>query len=110
LGCQLNGYPGCAHDGVLATVIDKVIGILLRINKRLGLVATGGDTVTAYLNVSYMKPVETLGTVLVSAKLKEVVRTKHFLKATIKDKGGVVLSRAEALFIGTEKFNFKGKL
>jgi hypothetical protein len=57
-----------------------------------------------------MKLVKTPGTVLISAKLKEVVRTKHFLKATIKDKGSVVLSKAKALFIKTEKFNFKGKL
>jgi acyl-coenzyme A thioesterase PaaI-like protein len=110
LGYRLNGYPGRAHGGVLATVIDEVMGILLGINKRLGLIATRGDTVTAYLNVSYVKPVQTPGTVLVSARFKEVMGRKHFLEATIKDGGGAVLARAEALFIGTEMLNIVEKL
>jgi acyl-coenzyme A thioesterase PaaI-like protein len=69
----------------------------------MGLVALRGDTLTAYLNVSYVKPVGTPGTVLVSARFKEIMGRKHFLEATIKGGDGVVLSRAEALFIVTEK-------
>jgi acyl-coenzyme A thioesterase PaaI-like protein len=110
LGYRLNAYPGRVHGGVLATVMDEMMGILLGTNKRLGLFATRGDPVTAYLNVSYMKPVQTPGTVLVSARFKEVVGKKHFLEATIKDGGGVMLSRAEALFIWTEKISVEEKL
>ncbi len=86
------------------------MGILLGINKRLGLIAKRGDTVTAYLNVSYVKPVQTPGTFLVSSRFREVVGRKHFLEATIKDGDGVVLSRAEALFIVTGNSDFKSIL
>ena len=103
LGYRLNGHPGRAHGGVLASVMDEVMASLLSINKRMGLVALRGDTLTAYLNVSYVKPVGTPGTVLVSARFKEIMGRKHFLEATIKGGDGVVLSRAEALFIVTEK-------
>jgi acyl-coenzyme A thioesterase PaaI-like protein len=110
LGYRLNGYPACAHGGIVATIIDEVMGMLLSVNKRLGLIATQGDTMTAYLNVTYLKPVETPGTVLVSARFKEVMGRKHFLEATIKAGSGEVLSKAEALWIGLERSESKGKL
>jgi acyl-coenzyme A thioesterase PaaI-like protein len=99
LGYRLNGHPGIAHGGVLATIIDEGMGILVGINKRLGLVAGKGNTMTAYLNVTYVKPVATPQTVLVSARLKEVKGQKHFLEATIKNGKGELLSKAEALFV-----------
>jgi acyl-coenzyme A thioesterase PaaI-like protein len=110
LGYRLNGYPARAHGGAVATLIDEVMGILLSVNKKLGFVATQADTVTAYLNVTYLKPVETPGTVLVSARIKEVTGRKHFLEATVKAGSGEVLSKAEALWIGLETFESKEKL
>lgn len=110
LGYRLNGYPARAHGGIVATIIDEVMGMLLSVNKGLGLIATQGDTMTAYLNVTYLKPVETPGTVLVSARFKEVIGRKHFLEATIKAGSGEVLSKAEALWIGLERSESKGKL
>jgi acyl-coenzyme A thioesterase PaaI-like protein len=110
LGYRLNGYPRRAHGGVIATVIDEVMAVLLGINKRLGPVASQGDTVTAYLNVKYIKPVATPQTVLVSARFKEVSGRKHFLEATVKDGAGEVLSSAEALFVGSSKINFKERI
>lgn len=110
LGCRINGYPRVAHGGVVGTIIDEVMAILLGVNKRLGLAATQGDMVTAYLNVTYVKPVTTPQTVLVSARFKEVVGRKHFLEATVKDGDGEVLSKAEALFIVTNKPDFRERI
>jgi acyl-coenzyme A thioesterase PaaI-like protein len=110
LGYRLNGYPARAHGGVVATLIDEVMGSLLSVNKKLGLGATQGDTVTAYLNVTYLKPVGTPGTVLVSARFKEVTGRKHFLEATIKDGSGEVLAKSEALWIGLERSKSKENL
>jgi acyl-coenzyme A thioesterase PaaI-like protein len=110
LGYRLNGYPARAHGGVIATLIDEEMGMLLSVNKKLGFLGTQGDTVTAYLNVTYLKPVETPGTVLVSARFREVTGRKYFLEAMIKAGSGEVLAKAEALWIGLEKSNSKEKL
>jgi acyl-coenzyme A thioesterase PaaI-like protein len=110
LGYRLNGYPARAHGGVVATLFDEVMGILLSVNKKLGLIAARGDTVTAYLNVTYLKPVETPGTVLVSARFRKVTERKYFLEATIKAGSGEVLSKAEALWIELEMSKSMEKL
>lgn len=110
LGHSLNGYPAIAHGGVVATIIDEVMGTLLLVNRRPGFGATQVEAVTAYLNVTYLKPVETPGTVLVSARFKEITGRKFFLEATVKSGSGDVLSKAEALYIGLERSMSKEKL
>lgn len=110
LGYRLNGYPSVAHGGVVATIIDEVMGILISVNKRLGFGETQAGAVTAYLNVTYLKPVETPGTVLVSARFKEVTGRKYFFEATVKAGSGEILSKADALYIGFDKSKPKEKL
>ncbi|KUJ09081.1 uncharacterized protein LY89DRAFT_690623 [Mollisia scopiformis] len=103
LGYAVNGYPKIAHGGLVATIMDESMGLLLHENKVRGALDGVGNTVTAYLNVSYVKAVPTPSTVLITAELKEVVGRKYFVHATVKDPGGEVLTRAEALFIGVKK-------
>lgn len=110
LGHRLNGFPGIAHGGVVATVHDEVMGILLAVNKKFGLAAAQSDTVTAYLNVTYLKPVTTPQTVLASARFREVAGRKLFLETTIQDESGETLSKSEALWIASELPKLKGKI
>lgn len=83
---------------------------MLSINKKLGFGAAQVEAVTAYLNVTFLKPVKTPGTVLVSARFNEVIGRKHFLAATVKDGSGEVLSKAEALWIRLERSKSKENL
>jgi acyl-coenzyme A thioesterase PaaI-like protein len=99
----INGYPHIAHGGVVATIIDEVMGVLIMTNQKLGLVATEGDIFTAELKVRYLKPVKTPQVVLVTSTFKKVKGKKHFLEATVRDEEGTVLCVGEALWIGTGK-------
>lgn len=103
LGHGVNGYPRVAHGGIIATIVDEVMGILISINKERGLESTQGDTVTAYLHVNYLKPVATPQAVLVSAKFREIAGRKHYIDGIVKDGSGTVLITAEALWIGSHK-------
>lgn len=97
LGYAVNGFPHVAHGGIVATLIDEIMGLLLIVNKRR--LADVGAAVTAYLNIRYLNPVPTPSTVLVSASLKEISGRKIFLEATVQDSGEVALARGEALWI-----------
>ncbi|TVY32686.1 Verlamelin biosynthesis protein B [Lachnellula occidentalis] len=104
LGSAVNGYPHVAHGGIVATLIDEVMGLLLSVNKHPKVAFPDvGRTVTAYLNVTYLKPVVTPSTILVSASFRETVGRKLFLNASVEDSCGVALARAEALWIRVDK-------
>ena len=57
LGNGLNGHPGTVHGGILSLLFDEAIGCacecLMRRRRPHG---GGGAAVTAYLNVSYRRP------------------------------------------------------
>jgi acyl-coenzyme A thioesterase PaaI-like protein len=94
----VNGYPGIAHGGFVASIIDEVMGLLTSVNKARKSMPEGG-IVTAYLNVKYQKPVATPQTVLVSARFREVDGRKYFIEGIVKDSLGTILTTAEALWI-----------
>lgn len=93
------------HGGIIATIMDDVIGTLLTVNKdeQRG-EPLSRDTVTAYMNVKYMRPVATPQTVLVVARSKGTLggkggRRKYLLEAEIRDGKGRVLATADSLWI-----------
>ncbi|MCJ1316198.1 hypothetical protein MMC15_001518 [Xylographa vitiligo] len=97
LGYGLNGYPHVCHGGIVATIMDEVMSTLLSVNKsRNGL---SGGAVTASLNVNFLKPVWTPQVVLITATFGETKGRKLYLKSTVRDNGGIVLAKAEALFM-----------
>ena len=100
LGYRVNGYPHLCHGGIVATIIDEVMGTLLTVNKDLENATIRVATVTAYLNITYLKPIATPQTVLVTAKLGKVKGRKHYIEASVKDGSGTVLAKAEALWLG----------
>ena len=97
LGDGINGSPQTCHGGIIGTLIDETMGMLLRANKDRDPVFRSA---TAYLNVTYIKPIPTPTTVLVSVKFREVKRRKYYLDAWVKDGSQTVLAKAEALWIG----------
>ena len=59
--------------------------------------------VTAYLKVTYLKPVLTPQIILVTANLTEIRGTKHYIDGEMKDADGTVLAKAESLFLRLRK-------
>jgi uncharacterized protein (TIGR00369 family) len=97
----LNGYPRVCHGGIVATILDEVLSILVSVCRR----AQGqhGDNVTAYLNVTYVKPVPTPGVLLVKGKIHKIERRKNFANGEIVNEQGVVLAKAEGLFVSVHR-------
>ncbi|KAK8038164.1 thioesterase superfamily protein [Apiospora phragmitis] len=101
LGPDVNGYPCTLHGGIVAALLDEVIGSLIPINRERGLMPAGSHF-TAYLHTQYRRPVPTTaGALLVRARFVkvDVARGKFFAEATLEDAEGTVLASAEALFV-----------
>ncbi|MCJ1287513.1 hypothetical protein MMC26_006865 [Xylographa opegraphella] len=97
LGHGLNGYPHICHGGIVATLMDEVMSTLLSVNKSQD--GVSGGAVTASLNVRFMKPVWTPQVVLVTATFGDIKGRKLYLEAMVRDNSGIVLAKAEALFM-----------
>ncbi|KAI9781795.1 MAG: hypothetical protein M1816_002185 [Peltula sp. TS41687] len=101
LGDGVNGYPHVCHGGIISTIMDEVMGSLLVANVRVGNHEIGADPVTASMKVTYLKPVATPQTVVVTARLSEIRgRRKYVVEASLKDGQGTVLAKAESVWIG----------
>jgi len=97
----LNGYPGVCHGGVVATLLDEVLSVLVVEYRRSGVLPV--DNVTAYLHVSYVKPVPTPAVVAVRGRIREVKGRKHFADGEVVSERGVVLAKAEGLFVSVQR-------
>jgi acyl-coenzyme A thioesterase PaaI-like protein len=110
LGPMVNGGEGVCHGGVVVTLLDEVMGQVFAANKMQGLM---GDTpvMTGYLNTRFEKPVRTGGegqdaaVVMVTGRMVRNEGRKYWMEADVTGEGGVVLARAEALFV-----QLRGKL
>ncbi|KFY45181.1 hypothetical protein V494_01106 [Pseudogymnoascus sp. VKM F-4513 (FW-928)] len=103
----LNGYAHICHGGIIATILDEVMGLLLSVNKgREAEIAKFAEgtvermaEVTAELTVKYLKPVTTPQTVRVKVWVSRTEGRKFWIQGTIEDKSSTVLSRGEAVFV-----------
>ncbi|OBT69811.1 hypothetical protein VE03_00968 [Pseudogymnoascus sp. 23342-1-I1] len=107
----LNGYRHICHGGIVASILDEFMGLLIAVNKdRQAEVAkaTGKPVetmaeLTAELTVKYLKPVSTPQTVRVKVWFSRAEGRKFWMEGTIEDKSSTVLARCEALFIRVRK-------
>ena len=91
LGAAYEGPPGCVHGGLVAAVLDQVLGTAAA--------RRGVPGLTAYLNTTYRRPT-LLGTDLVCrGRIDRVDGWKIFASGEIVDPQGEVTAEAEALFI-----------
>jgi uncharacterized protein (TIGR00369 family) len=91
LGAEYQGGPGFIHGGIIATVLDEVMG---KVNRFRGVRA-----VTAELNVEYLKPVLVdAGLVVEGYEVEKSGRNLH-LAGEIRDQSGQVLARARGRFV-----------
>ncbi|KAF1987289.1 hypothetical protein K402DRAFT_420510 [Aulographum hederae CBS 113979] len=112
IGDALNGHVNTAHGGLLGCLLDEAMGTHLGVNiefmSRKEVAKKLTSTMTAYLNVSYKRPVPTPGVVLVRTKIVKSEGRKRWVKGTIEDEQGNVLTIGEALFLGIKKIEAPG--
>ncbi|KAK5445227.1 hypothetical protein LTS15_010318 [Exophiala xenobiotica] len=121
----VNGFPGIAHGGFVAAVIDEVMGYLINANltaarTEVGAAASGGQeasaavvpmtgtgestapmssVMTAELTIKYRRPVPTGEVLLVRTWIDKMEGRKIVVRAAVEDQDGQVLSEGVALFI-----------
>jgi uncharacterized protein (TIGR00369 family) len=90
------GPPGHAHGGIIATILDEVLG---KVNKIRHVVA-----VTAELKIEYVKPVP-LGKPLIAEGRELRVRGRvHTNVGEIRNAKGEVLARGKGVFITIDPY------
>lgn len=98
----LNGFPNTCHGGIVATILDEIMGELINVNlKHRAIMRT--SYMTAYINTTYVKPVRTPSTILARGRISKIDGRKLLATAAIEDGEGTVLAKAEALFIGLNR-------
>lgn len=91
LGAPYEGPPGHVHGGVIALVLDQVLGTVPPLLGKPGM--------TAYLNITFRNPTA-LGVPLeVRAYPAEVGQWKVLVRGEIRDPQGQVTAEAEGLFV-----------
>ncbi|OAA36928.1 thioesterase family protein [Beauveria brongniartii RCEF 3172] len=103
LGIKLNGYRDTTHGGVLASLLDEVVGYNVDglcgcIEAQQGSGASRNRLYTAYLNTTYKRPVSP-GVYAVESGLVRRDGRKWFLEGRIVGAEGVVHTEAQVLYI-----------
>lgn len=99
-----NGYPGVAHGGIVASIVDEV----------LGRVHMGNDPnnprfmFTAKLTVRYRKPVPVGKPIRVIGRAKTSKAHSASSVAQVFDEDGTLLAEADALLIDIPESMFEG--
>jgi acyl-coenzyme A thioesterase THEM4 len=103
LGRMLTGHANVAHGGLAATLLDETLGLLINVNedveKEVNPTHRYKQIMTRYLNLTYNKPVPAPGIVITRARFVRIEGRKRFIRGTIEDEHGTVLTEADALFL-----------
>ncbi len=91
LGAEYQGGPGFIHGGIIATVLDEVMGKVCRFREV--------RAVTAELNIEYLKPVPVDADLVVEGHEVEMKGRNLFLAGDIRDGSGKVLARGKGRFV-----------
>lgn len=114
LGPKLGGNYSVAHGGLITTLLDHFMAMLIRVNKQVSVARGLSDEadkayVTLKLEASYLKAVPTPGKVVVRAKYDRIEGRKRWLKGTIEDDTGTVLARGQTLFLQVPNKALRGE-
>jgi uncharacterized protein (TIGR00369 family) len=91
LGERYQGGGGMAHGGIIATLLDEVMGKVCRFREV--------RAVTAELNVEYLKPVNVQGEIVVEGWEREQKGRNLFHVGEIRNVAGEVLARGTGRFV-----------
>jgi uncharacterized protein (TIGR00369 family) len=91
LGAEYRGGAGFIHGGIIATVLDEVMGKVCRFR--------GVRAVTAEMTVEYLKPVPVDEDLVVEGHELEMTGRNLFMVGEIRNVAGQVLSRGKGRFV-----------
>ena len=91
LGERYQGGGGMAHGGIIATLLDEVMGKVCRFREV--------RAVTAELNVEYLKPVDVQNEIVVEGWETEQKGRNLFHVGEIRNAAGDVLARGKGRFV-----------
>jgi uncharacterized protein (TIGR00369 family) len=91
LGEAYQGGGGMAHGGIIATLLDEVMGKVCRFREV--------RAVTAELNVQYLKPVKVNEEIIVEGFEADQKGRNLFLVGEIRNKDGAVLAKGTGRFV-----------
>jgi uncharacterized protein (TIGR00369 family) len=91
LGERYQGGGGMAHGGIIAALLDEVMGKVCRFRE--------ARAVTAELNVEYLKPVSVQEEIVVEGWETEQKGRNLFHAGEIKNSAGVLLARGRGRFV-----------
>jgi uncharacterized protein (TIGR00369 family) len=91
LGAEYQGGPGFIHGGIIATLLDEVMGKVCRFREV--------RAVTAELSIEYLKPVPVDTDLVVEGYEVEMKGRNLFLAGDIRDGSGKVLARGKGRFV-----------
>lgn len=92
------GGPGVAHGGIVAAVLDDLLGFLMY--------DIGQPMVTARLEVDYRRPMPIGDELAVSGRITEKSDRKVWAEAEVNGPDGTALARARALFLRVDPSHF----
>ncbi|KFY50310.1 hypothetical protein V496_09419 [Pseudogymnoascus sp. VKM F-4515 (FW-2607)] len=109
---DLNGFSDTLHGGVVCTLFDESMGLVLAYNIHGGLInvpdqefhgenegAAGFAVFTGEMTTRFLAAIKTPQDVLVTAVVDKVVGRKFFVTASMKDQHGKVLATGKAVWI-----------
>jgi uncharacterized protein (TIGR00369 family) len=91
LGAEYQGGAGFIHGGIIATVLDEVMGKVCRFR--------GVHAVTAELTIEYLKPVPVDVDLVIEGYETEMTGRNLFMVGEIRDVSGKVLARGKGRFV-----------
>lgn len=97
LGRRYSGPPGYCHGGIIATILDEAMAKLNQPNQV--------TAVTAHMAVDYLRPVPLYQPLRAEARETRIGGRRRFRSAAILNQDGVVLARAEGVFIAIDPKN-----
>ena len=99
LGRGMNGHSDVAHGGLVSAILDETMGMVVTFHRSPGM-----SGYTAFLNVTFKKPVPTPSVVLCRTWLQRKSEgRKLWLWGTVEDGQGGLFAEAESLVVETKR-------
>jgi acyl-coenzyme A thioesterase PaaI-like protein len=105
IGSGVNGHINTSHGGFVSLLHDESLGLAAE-----NLKPSDKTTMTAYLKVDYKKPLKTPNVVLCRAWGERREGKKLYVRGTMEDGEGNVLSTSEGLFIVLDRAKLRENL
>jgi len=91
LSAEYQGGAGFIHGGIIATVLDEVMGKVCRFR--------GAHAVTAELTIEYLRPVPVDADLVIEGYEVAMTGRNLFMVGEIRDVSGKVLARGKGRFV-----------